>query len=335
MPNRLRGISSATPDTATLFEWLTSAFTAEGEIRQVLRSQLEGVIETSDRMAAKVIEEGQTTSRAATQLGQFMRESAKRAETIFTRVRDAIATSDATSRQVLDDRAVRLAATSDSAQKTVLEHKRLERLGESAHGLGMRIRIVAMNTSIEALRSGGKTGTTVGVLAHEIAALAVDVQALGLELSHSSHALGLHLHRDLVEGLQTEVVALYEARNVIGAQVAQLRHAYAELADFQSAVWTKVELAAEQIVSVASALGGLQYQDVLRQRLVHVVGVLVKLAERDEVLKQALSGARSLPDDWRPVSLDDLAKDYVMGAQRLAHAQGSQLAADLPEIELF
>lgn len=334
MPGLLTG-TSARASTATLFERLVSAFTAAGEIRDVLRAQLEGVVETSDRMAAKVIEEAQVTSGAASRLSQFMKESALRAETIFARVRNAIATSDATSRQVLDDRAVRLAATSDSAQKTVLEHKRLERLGESAHGLGMRIRIVAMNTSIEALHSGGKTGTTVGVLAHEIAALAVEVQTLGLELSHSSHELGLHLHRDLVEGLQAEVVALYEARNVIGTQVAQLRHAYAELADFQTAVWAKVELAAEQIVTVASALGGLQYQDVLRQRLVHVVGVLLKLAERDEALKQALSGARSLPDDWKPIGLDELAKDYVMGAQRIAHAQGAPVTADLPEIELF
>lgn len=332
--------SRASAQTDTLSERLISALGTQAEVREVLRAQLEGVLETSDQMAQKVIEESQVTSGAATSLSRFMVQSAQRAASIFLQVRGAISASDDTSRRVLEERAARLEVTGKSAQNTVSEHKRLERLGDAAHALGMRIRIVAMNTSIEALRSVGQTGATIGVLAHEIAALAVEVQGLGLELSHSSHTLGLHLHRDLVEGVKTEVVALDDARRVIALQMGQLRTAYAELADFQTAVWAEVELAAARIASVASAMGGLQYQDVMRQRLVQVVGVLVRLAERDAVLRRALHGAEPLPDDWRPLGLDDLSKDYVMRAQRTAHAQKTELdapelAAELPEIELF
>jgi hypothetical protein len=332
---------ASTPgERSALFERLAAALLAQGDVREVLRAQLEGALETSDRMAEKVIEESRTTYASATRLSELVDESSQRAGAVFERVLSAIESADMIERQGLEERARALAVASQNSRKTVVEQKRLEAIGDTAHGIGMRIRIVAMNTTIEATRSAGATGATINVLAREIAELAVEVQRLGLELSHSLHSMGIHLNRDLVEGIQAEAVALEGVRKTLAAQVQELRASYQELDVFQKAVWREVTTAAKEISAVASALGSLQYQDVVRQRLAQVVGVLVTLAERDEVLKRALRGEQPLPDDWRPLAAEELSGAYVMGAQRAAHAKELGASAPgapaaLPDIDLF
>jgi hypothetical protein len=324
-----------------LFDSLLDAYVAQGEVRGVLRAQLEGALETSDKMAERLIEESHSTYASAAALAQFMERSTVQAERVFTRVNGAITSADNVEKLVLEERERKLEEAGHNTLKTLREQHKLEKIGEKAHGLGQRIRIVAMNTTIEATRSAGKTGTAIGVLAREIAGLAVEVQRLGLELKDGVESMAFLLNRDLVEGVQTEVKALASVRRTLAEQVRELREAYGELDAFRTNVWAEVGEATRKICDVASAMGGVQYQDVLRQRLVQVVRVLITLAERDEVLKSALHGKGPLPDDWRPVGLEEVAADYVMASQRDAHGTAAGAhgrpaeAAPLPEIELF
>jgi hypothetical protein len=333
--------ATAREELTELFDSLLDAYLAHGEVRTVLRAQLEGALDTSDQMAERLIEEARSTYASAANLASFMEGTGERAAQSFARMHAAIASADAVESLVLEERARRLYETGENSRKTLGQQARLEALGEKAHGLGMRIRIVAMNTSIEATRSSGKSGTTIGVLAREIAGLAVEVQRLGIELKDAVQTMSSMLNRDLVEGVQTEVLALSDVRRTLAVQVRELQAACEELDSFRRNVWDEVSGATKQICDVASAMSGIQYQDVLRQRLVQVVGVLIKLADRDEVLRQALRGEGSLPEDWRPLALGDLAQEYVMSAQRDAHGRAAGQAepapepSALPEIELF
>jgi hypothetical protein len=333
--------ASARQELTELFDRLLDAYVAHGEVRTVLRAQLEGALDTSDKMAERLIEEAKSTYASAANLASFMEGTGERAERSFARMHAAIASADTVESLVLEERARRLFETGENSRKTLGQQARLEALGEKAQGLGMRIRIVAMNTSIEATRSGGNAGTTIGVLAREIAGLAVEVQRLGIELKDAVQTMSFMLNRDLVEGVQSEVLALSDVRRTLASQVRELQTSCEQLDSFRRDVWDEVRGATKKICDVASGMSGIQYQDVLRQRLVQVVGVLIKLAARDEVLRQALRGEGSLPDDWRPMDLGDLAQEYVMSAQRDAHgraagqAESAPEASELPEIELF
>jgi hypothetical protein len=332
-------LPSSGDELARLFDSLLDAYVTQGEVRSVLRAQLEGALTTSDRMAERLIEESHSTYASAAALSRYMEESSSKAERVFARVNQAIESADEVESQVLEERERKLQEAGESSRKTLREQRRIETIGEKAHGLGQRIRIVAMNTTIEATRSSGRTGTAIGVLAREIAGLAVEVQRLGLELKDAVHTMAFLLNRDLVEGVQAEVAALAEVRRNLAEQVRELRSAYEELDLFRRGVWGEVGSATRKICDVASAMGGVQYQDVLRQRLVQVVRVLITLAERDEVLKRALRDNQPLPHDWRPVGLEEVARDYVMASQRDAHGTATGDAAKdggaLPEIELF
>jgi hypothetical protein len=52
-----------------------------------------------------------------------------------------------------------------------------------------------------------------------------------------------------------------------------------------------------------------------------------------------LGNNQLLPHDWRPVGLEEVARDYVMASQREAHGttlgDAARDGGALPEIELF
>lgn len=320
---------------------LIQAYLAQLDIHGVLRAQVEGALETSHQLASTVISEAQATHQVANSLVHSMEEASQAALNVLSRVGQAIDSADVLEKEVLEERMRRLEQASVSSRHMVSEQRRLERLGGKAHDLGIRIRIVAMNTSIEAMRAASSTNSAIGVLAREIGNLAIEVQKLGLELSDSVQTLSQHLHRELVEGMAKEAQAIEDVRTRLAEQVAALRVSHDELRQFRESALRQVADTGRQVTTHAyNTLGGVQNQDILRQRLEQVVTVLVRMSEHDLALRQALRGEAALPPEWRPLSPSDLGRDYVMDAQRNAHreAQG-QTGGDgdgaLPTIELF
>lgn len=317
------------------------AYLAQALVRQVLKAQIQGAIDTSNELATTVIHEAQETHASARQLIEFVGVASSAAAKVLARVTAAIDSADVLEHDVLEQQSRRLEQASARSRKLAHEQRLLERIGEKAHDLGMRIRIVAMNTNIQSFRSGTSTNAgAIGALAREIGALAIEVQKLGLDLRNSLGDLSRAIDREMVEGIAREAEAIEEVRTRLAAQVSGLRESHDQLAKFQSSVLKQVEESGHSVSKHAyNTLGGIQSQDILRQRLEQVMQVLALMAERDEVLQAALLGRAPLPEDWKPLSADELHGQYVMQAQRTAHVNQTHDEAaqegDGPAIELF
>jgi methyl-accepting chemotaxis protein len=311
---------------------------AHAEVHAVLDAQVKGAIETANSLVDAVVREANKTHLAAVGLVDFMAVANQQAEQAFASVKEAIELTNQ-ERYELEEHAGMLAKASSATRRMLLEQKRLESIGENAHNLGMRIRIVAMNTTIQATQGGlGAGGGTIAVLAREISNLASEVQKVGLELKEAVHTLAIHLDRDVVNGVSEEAAATARISQTLARHVQSLRDAYGNLASFRENVWSQVISSSRQVSQHAcDTLGGLQYQDIARQRLEQISLVLARIIMSDGALSAALLGEAPLPPEWSPVHAQELLVSYVMESQRRAHAsmEAASTHDEGPSIELF
>jgi len=322
-----RALELATGDPRVLAELqraLVGSHAAHAEVHAVLDAQVKGAIDTANSLVDAVVREANKTHHAAVDLVSYMGEASAAADEAFARVHEAIEQANQ-ERFLLEHHANVLTEATKTTRKMLEEQKRLETIGEHAHNLGMRIRIVAMNTTIQATQGASNGGGTIAVLAREISNLASEVQKLGLELKQAVHTLSVHLDRDVVNGVAEEAQATAQISQTLAGHVQSLRDAYTHLTQFRETVWGRVIGASRDVSQHAcDTLGGLQYQDIARQRLEQVSQVLARIIMCDATLTAALLGEAPLPGDWKPVHARELLEQYVMASQRQVHSNSME-----------
>jgi hypothetical protein len=103
---------------------------------------------------------------------------------------------------------------------------------------------------------------------------------------------------------------------------------------------SKVESENESMAqTVMDAIGGVQFQDIIRQQLEHLINMAEMVNEHMQTVGAALNEPQG---DFGPTCIsqkfDDLFDSYVMESQRVTHlsAEGQEVAIkSLPSIELF
>jgi methyl-accepting chemotaxis protein len=316
---------------------LADGHMAHAEVHAVLEAQVNGAIKTVNTLVEAVEREANQGHLAAVDLAAFMSDVSSLVDADFARVQGAIENTHHGC-IALEQHAQNLRDAVSSTRKMLAEQRRLEAIGDRAQNLGMRIRIVAMNTTIQASQGASGGSATIAVLAREITSLAGDVQKLGLELKEAVHTMSVHLDRDVVNGVTQEAAATVEIGSTLAGHVQALREAYGALRGFRENLWVKVTTAGKQVSQHAcSTMAALQYQDIARQRLEQVAQVLSQLIASERVLTSALVGRAPLPPQWKPVQARQLSEGYVMHSQRRAHdGSGSDPdAIEGPAIELF
>jgi len=346
MPKRIKGQSessgppestNASPDPR-LMAALIASHEANERLHQILAAQVDGAIKTINLLVSAIATPANQTQAAATALNLYMEEASSTAGMGFERVHTAIVRTGQ-EQQLLMAQATRLQDATQTARSTLDEQRQLDAVGDKAHSLGRRIRMVALNTTIQAVRAGGQDTETIKVLASEISGLAIDVQNLGMQLKQGIETLSTRVENDVVNGVAKEALATAKVSQTLAQHVHDLNAAYQELKNFRETVWIEVMKSTQTVSSNAcETLGGLQHQDIARQRMEHIAQTLEKIVASDKQLSQALHGGPALPPNWMPVQPQELQSSYVMADQRVAHSGNAEDGTEDqqgPAIELF
>ena len=313
---------------------LIQSHRANCKLHTILAAQVAGTLNTINTLVTEIVASSGKTQKSAEALQLYMTNSATTAESRFDRLRDAIQHTRAEQRQ-LGEQASHLECAASAARAMMEDQRELEGLGDKASTLGRRIRMVAMNTTIQAVHAGGGDAQTIKVLAAEISALAGDVTKLGEQLTNSVEALSRRVDRDVVNGVAKEAGATARMSQAMAAQVRELDAASHDIKDFRVKVWSQVIASTHSVNAHAcQTVAGLQHQDIARQRLEQVAHTLALMTAGDQQLTAALEGRAQLPADWAPVQPEALQAGYVMADQRAAH-DGEEQASTGPAIELF
>jgi methyl-accepting chemotaxis protein len=208
--------------------------------------------------------------------------------------------------------------------------------------IAQQTNLLALNAEIEAARAGS-AGRGFAVVAFEVRKLAVSSTKAASDISTKIHATCKRVDDEMACARQS--LEQHEASRAMSRLVADLGEMQLEFArngQLLLDVITEVDANYEESVNrLTQALGHIQFQDVMRQRMQHVQEAMVEM--RDHM--QAMSG-KLLDSEWRgdfdrhfSEMLEGHKDRYRMASQTVTHLAVSGGTADLdqsrPAIELF
>jgi methyl-accepting chemotaxis protein len=220
--------------------------------------------------------------------------------------------------------------------------KALNPIVEVISKIASQTNLLALNAEIEAARAGD-AGRGFAVVANEVRQLARRSTSAAADIAGK-----LNTTAGKVTGKMVEAQKTFDERHNLGdlqqlvCELMEMQQEFTKSSELQLAVISDVEAGHQQSVErLVQAMGHIQFQDVMRQRMEHVQVALVEM--RDHLLRLSQARGRSgfdgLFDTNFKALLEAHLDTYRMASQTLTHlavaggtSQGDQ---GRPAIELF
>lgn len=314
---------------------------------QVLCNQLQNVVQETEQAAYQITEKLQTIDGVVTRLSQFVAQSSSEVSAMEINSEDRIAKNKRLIMEMGDYIKNRIGeAQLDQARiaQVVQEAHSLESLTKLIKDIASQTNLLALNAAIEAARAG-EAGRGFAVVADEVRKLSGETENAVVQINHGILGVANSIEsqfRDKLSNinLNREKAALDQ----FAEQLESLGGSYTEVMEHQSHVIATVQESSDELARMfMDAMASIQFQDVTRQEIEHLINALTKLEEHAQILAERLLQAENPDFTYEPLAkhLDDLYNTYVMQQQRDAHQQAlhqdstQASASSGPKIELF
>ena len=229
----------------------------------------------------------------------------------------------------------------ERVQKMAGEVRSLASLVKTITNIAQKTHLLALNAEIEAARAG-EAGRGFGVVANEVRRLAESSTKAASDIAAKLHITCEKVDRETADAQQSLIQRQSDnaMRHLIGG-LAEMQSEFAKNGKLLLDVIMEVDANyAESVDRLSQALGHIQFQDVMRQRMEHVQNALMEM--RDHMMRLcADTGAHDWEGTFETNFKEMLAShlaSYRMASQTATHVAvaGGQMSSDAgPAIELF
>ncbi len=305
-------------------------------LTEVVRSQLLRVNEETGRAALMLVERLKNIDGG---VDAILEATSKSAEVSAKLVR--LSKDDAFAKFLeMGNVAAAAAAENDADMQTGLaDTERLFGFIGEIKDVAEQTNIVALNASIEAARAG-EAGRAFAVVAREVRKLSTRSTELAKRIELDVQSVFAGLKANFAELRERGAASQSQVNAAISEELANMTDHLSRLMETQDATLHDVARCGDTVAAlVIDLLANLQFQDVTRQQVDHVVAAMSALDTHTAALQSFLSGAGS-PDTVPRMQLvlDAMYGSSVMDTQRAAHGAspvGGAPKASAPLIELF
>jgi len=303
-------------------------------VHRILAEQLRTVIADTEGAATTVLAQLQQVDGAATELTGHVGRAIEAINRLANDSNDDGEGGD--SLTALEDyvaqRTQQMESDLQHVTRVVGQAREMQELSTTAKEIALQVKLLALNAGIEAARAGAH-GRGLAIVAQEMRRLALDseraaqkihlgtthmVETIEIELAENLDAAHRQAERDKLSTIERLRQLFAEVRHeIIAAELDRHSHEVAEL--------------------VMTAIGSIQFQDIVRQKVEQVIETLESAGAMDSTGGEG----DSTPADVAAIAAEDLLADYRMESQRRAHnhALGQRatqtIDADGPKVELF
>ena len=327
------------------FDRIAAHLRESSSFNEVLRQHLATVTQSTEAAAFSIVErldrintEGE---QLALQLKDSLAHSAELSSTSEAQIEKNRLALDAL-RDYQESRRSEVEAERSRIQLVVDQVNALAPFVDLIKQIAKQTNLLALNAAIEAARAG-EAGRGFSVVADEVRKLSEQTEQAAVKIGSGILAATAMIGRELTQALAVADSGAEDRQlGEVNAQLGEMGVRFAQTIDYLSQLTASLDSAMAHINSeVMETLGSLQFQDVTRQQIEHVIDALGRFDGHMSVLAERVETCIVQPLEIEPITthLERLFDAYAMDSQRDAHraAVGQDSAAQPAgqRIELF
>ncbi len=206
-------------------------------------------------------------------------------------------------------------------QRLSTEIARLHPLVDIISDIADKTKLLALNATIEAARAG-EAGKGFAVIADEVRQLCSQTDSAAKEIADNISAVVKKVEDETRHNrIDLDKQKKSKQFNELSDNISRIAERFSSASLFLEEISGTIDEANKVIINeISMALGEIQFQDVVRQRLEHVKGSLNSLGSFTHEVVLWLEGKNDEPDPVK-LNLTGMKEGYVMQAQRITHDQ--------------
>ena len=314
------------------------------EFNKVVNRQLASVATETEAAALQIMERLQVVDGLITDLEQFVSKTKLESTEVLTSSESRL---DA-NRGLIDSMQAhiqgRIEATREEQSRishVVEEARSLESLVDLIKHIAGQTNLLSLNAAIEAARAG-EQGRGFAVVADEVRKLSDQTGEAVSKIRDGILTVANSIESEFKDkladaSLNTETKALEQFAN----QLTEMGERYADLVHRDGDVLAQINHTSSSLSRMfMEVMASIQFQDVTRQQVEHVMAALDRLNDHFAQLQRQLANPENLVQ-FKPLAehLNEMFDGYVMDQQRGQHAQAlsgkSTSSGSGPKVELF